>query len=253
MKKQIEPLNGALDIVNALSVKTYFFDRENHPSYNLVEEKQFGFISQEVQKIIPEAVHVTPAPSEFDKEGNILPHSGETFLGMNYNAIIPINSAAIKELNVKVDEANVLNDKLQKENEDLNTRLTELENCLSGILPYLCQMSQTAIEANTPAQQDAIRTELELTLSNKEGILLDQNVPNPFAEQTVINFSIPESVKRAQIHFYNVEGQLIQTAEITERGLGSIRVFGSDLSRGTYTYTLVADEINVATKKMLKN
>ncbi len=84
-------------------------------------------------------------------------------------------------------------------------------------------------------------------------IVLDQNVPNPFAEQTIIHFSIPETVKKAQIHFYNMQGRIIQSVEITERGLGSLTVFGSDLSTGTYTYTLVADGINVATKKMVKN
>jgi hypothetical protein len=35
-------------------------------------------------------------------------------------------------------------------------------------------------------------------------------------------------------------------------GFGSFTVFGSDLSRGTYTYSLVADGIVVATKRMVK-
>lgn len=47
-------------------------------------------------------------------------------------------------------------------------------------------------------------------------------------------------------------GKLIKTVDIRERGLGSITVFGSDLSSGTYMYTLVADGVNVATKKMVK-
>jgi len=81
---------------------------------------------------------------------------------------------------------------------------------------------------------------------------LDQNVPNPFAEQTTINFSIPESVKSAQILFYNGLGALINTVEIKERGLGSLVVFGSDLSSGTYMYTLSADGILISTKKMVK-
>src|SRR5437762_975463 len=34
-------------------------------------------------------------------------------------------------------------------------------------------------------------------------IVLKQNAPNPFADKTVISYSIPESVSRAQIVFYN--------------------------------------------------
>jgi hypothetical protein len=135
---------------------------------------------------------------------------------------------------------------------DLNNRLSQLENCLSGILPYLCQLSQSAVKANTPAAQEEVRKNLSITLSDRNTIILDQNVPNPFAEQTVINFSIPETVQKAQIHFYDGYGKLMNSVEVTERGLGSLTVFGSDLSTGVYTYTLVADGQVVATKKMMK-
>lgn len=82
--------------------------------------------------------------------------------------------------------------------------------------------------------------------------MLEQNVPNPFAEQTVINYSIPNGVQRAQIHFYNFKGQLINTVEVNEFGNGQLKVFGSDLSSGIYSYTLVADGEIIATKKMVK-
>ena len=91
-----------------------------------------------------------------------------------------------------------------------------------------------------------------MTLSNRTAIVLDQNVPNPFAEQTTIRFSIPESVKKAQLHFYDAQGKFLQSVDVTERGMGSLTVFGSDLSSGIYTYTLVADGVVVATKKMMK-
>jgi hypothetical protein len=59
-------------------------------------------------------------------------------------------------------------------------------------------------------------------------------------------------VKKAQIHFYDANGKLINSVEIQERGLGQINVFANDLSTGMYTYTLVADGQIVATKKMMK-
>lgn len=83
--------------------------------------------------------------------------------------------------------------------------------------------------------------------------MLSQNVPNPFAEKTVISYNIPTTVAQAQIHFYNAEGKIINSVDIKERGNGELTVFANDLSSGIYTYTLVADGKIVATKKMMKN
>jgi hypothetical protein len=116
----------------------------------------------------------------------------------------------------------------------------------------MCQLNNNAIQATTPAAQEDVRKNLNVILNNREAIILDQNVPNPFAEQTVINFTIPTSVQKAQIHFYDGMGKLLQSVEITERGQGSITVFGADLSSGIYTYNLVADGQIVATKKMMR-
>ncbi len=64
---------------------------------------------------------------------------------------------------------------------------------------------------------------------------------------------IPETVAKAQIHFHDGMGKLINSVDITERGSGQINVFANDLSTGIYTYSLVADGLVVATKRMMKN
>jgi alpha-D-ribose 1-methylphosphonate 5-triphosphate synthase subunit PhnI len=127
-----------------------------------------------------------------------------------------------------------------------------LENCLSNILPLLCKINNSAIEQNNEQTQNEMRSMMDVLLENKETIVLEQNVPNPFAEQTAIDYTLPSSVQRAQILFYNQEGKLIKAVELTERGQGRINVFGSDLSSGIYTYSLVADGQIIATKRMVK-
>ena len=57
---------------------------------------------------------------------------------------------------------------------------------------------------------------------------------------------------KSKIHFYDGQGKLINSVEITDRGAGQLNVFGEDPSSGTYTYTLVADGQIVSTKKMVK-
>jgi hypothetical protein len=243
IKTNVQDLTGSLTKVLAMRGVSYDWDQTVHPELNLDSLNQVGFIAQEIQVIDPRLTFV----------------ADDSLLHVKYEKVVPILAEAIEELNGQVESKDSIINVLMTENsaqqntiDDLNNRLTQLENCLSGILPYLCQLSHSAIQANTPETQEEVRKNLNVTLSNRNAIVLDQNVPNPFAEQTIINFSIPETVKKAQIHFYDGNGRFMNSVEVTERGLGSVTVFGSDLSTGVYTYTLVADGQVVATKKMMK-
>lgn len=243
IKTNVQDLTGSLQKVLDMRGVSYDWVHNVHPELNLDSANHVGFIAQEIAQIDPRLTFLTE----------------DSLLHVKYEKVVPILAEAIEELNNEVSSKdsiiNVLvieNDAQQAKIDDLNNRLSQLENCLSGILPYLCQLNQSAIKANTPAAQEEVRKNLSVTLSDRNTIILDQNVPNPFAEQTVINFSIPETVQKAQIHFYDGYGKLMNSVEVTERGLGSLTVFGSDLSTGVYTYTLVADGQVVATKKMMK-
>jgi hypothetical protein len=250
-KTNVLTQENANTILNQLNPKTFYFDTLNIYGLNFNPSLQHGLIAQEVEVILPELVHDQRKPAMLDSIGNIVTPE-LTYKALDYSAFISILVAGHQEQSLTIDSLKNSNDSLKTYVDEINNRLTQLENCLSGILPFLCQLSQQAIQTNTPETQEAIRSQLTVYLENKETIILDQNVPNPFVEQTVINFSIPESVKNAQILFYNGHGALINTVEIKERGLGSLAVFGSDLSSGTYMYTLVADGIIVSTKKMMK-
>jgi hypothetical protein len=87
-------------------------------------------------------------------------------------------------------------------------------------------------------------------LSNN--IVLDQNVPNPFANQTTINYTIPQNAGTAQILFYDASGRLIKTSNITNKGKGQLKVFANDLAKGLYSYSLIVDGKTIDAKKMIK-
>jgi hypothetical protein len=93
---------------------------------------------------------------------------------------------------------------------------------------------------------------LDITLKDGQSVVLEQNVPNPFAEQTTINYYLPDNTSKAEMLFYNASGILIKSVELEQRGKGQLNVFASDLTNGIYTYTLVADGAIVASKKMVK-
>jgi hypothetical protein len=118
-------------------------------------------------------------------------------------------------------------------------RLTKLENEVKE------SKAQAAILKDQLAQMDVV-------LSKTNTIVLNQNVPNPFSESTVITYSIPKAFGKAQIIFRTITGEVIKTADIKNAGKGQVNVFASDISSGIYTYTLVVDGKQVETKKMIK-
>ena len=117
LKKDIQPLNGALDkILQLRGVSFYWKNKEemaaakgkdvNNFSYGFDSEKQIGVIAQEIEKVVPELV-VT------DNEG---------FKAVKYENLTPLLIEAIKEQNKKIEE---LEAKL-KEMDDLKRMVEEL-------------------------------------------------------------------------------------------------------------------------------
>jgi trimeric autotransporter adhesin len=83
-------------------------------------------------------------------------------------------------------------------------------------------------------------------------IVLNQNVPNPFAEQTTISYSINEDFSKAQILFYDANDRLIQVTDIAGKGFVQLSIFADDLTTGVYSYALVVDGKVIETKKIVK-
>jgi len=91
----------------------------------------------------------------------------------------------------------------------------------------------------------------ENDVPNNRFNFLQQNTPNPFTQDTQINFYIPENVKTAQLSVYDLQGKQIKQIPITQRGEGSYRISGSELVAGTYFYMLICDDKPVDTKQMI--
>jgi hypothetical protein len=110
LKKNIEPIKKALDIVAQLNPVTYDFDLEKNPGMGLNKEMEYGFLAQEVQKVLPEIVREKNLPTNANTE--ITPNQAqnlelEKFMVMDYTRIIPILTQAIKEQQDIIKEQNV--------------------------------------------------------------------------------------------------------------------------------------------------
>lgn len=97
LKKNIQPLSGALDIISRLQPASYQYRVGEFGSMYLSEGKHYGVIAQDLQQVLPELVlsqHYTPA-DEHEK--------GFDYLSVNYNELIPILIKAVQEQQQKIE------------------------------------------------------------------------------------------------------------------------------------------------------
>lgn len=85
---------------------------------------------------------------------------------------------------------------------------------------------------------------------NVNGTVLNQNVPNPAANSTVITYLVPDFGK-ATLNVYSAMGQLLYTeSQDASMGQNQIELNTSDFAAGVYYYTLNFKDVSL-TKKMV--
>lgn len=99
LKNNITNIPNALDKIKTLNGVTFTWENE---IYKTDKTNDIGVIAQEVQSVLPDAV--TLAPFDIDSEGNS--KSGENYLTVYYEKLVPLLIEGIKELNTKLDASN---------------------------------------------------------------------------------------------------------------------------------------------------
>ncbi len=241
LKTNIDSITNASEILQQIEAKTFYYDTTNVNGMKFPSQKQYGVIAQQVEGVLPELVSNNYKPAMVDSSGTVI-YPAKSFKTVNYNAFIALLIKAIQEQQHKIDS---LTNQLSNKDSIQDARLTALENAIAT-----CCTNNSAKTANNAST--SVLNQMDVELSDKDAIVLNQNVPNPFAEQTTITYNVPSSVGKAQLLFYNSAGQIIQTVDIKTRGKGKVNVFAADLSSGMYHYTLVADGQVVDSKKMVR-
>ncbi len=243
-KNNISNITNATSIIEQLQPRTFAFNTAAYPYMNFSTGNQLGFVAQELESVLPNLVKNSVFKAEYDSVGNMI-HDTVQYKSVYYDGLIPIVVQAVKELKSKndsiTDKLNGRIDSLRNVISTFNSRMDELEERIEDC----CKHKPKAMD--TPS--DAVVTEVEL--ENVQAIVLDQNVPNPFAESTVITYFIPDNINYAQIIFTDNYGRIMKTVDIKISGAGMIKVYAANLSSGTYTYSLMVDGKVVETKKMM--
>jgi len=101
LKTDILPIHGALDVMDSIHGVTFRWrDGVEELGFKPNSRREHGFIAQNVQAHFPEGV--APAPFDHDEDGNSI--SGEDYLTVKAEKLLPIHHEAIKELHARIKE-----------------------------------------------------------------------------------------------------------------------------------------------------
>lgn len=213
LKKDIKVEENLLSKVKQLTPVNYYFKQEKDKTgLNLPTELQHGFIAQELEKVFPELIKEVRSPV-FDKDNKQTGYFDVKTV--SYIELISVLVGAVQEL------------------------ATEVETLKGQNVEKTLVVNKTS-ELSTDELDKLLRTSYSL----------DQNVPNPFSSVTSVNYSLPENDTTARILLLNLNGQLIQEYKLKEPK-GTIIIDGSKLQKGMYLYSLVSDNTEILTKKMI--
>ncbi|MBK9800277.1 MAG: tail fiber domain-containing protein [Bacteroidetes bacterium] len=213
-KNNIKTLENPLVNILKLRGVSYNYNNEKYPEMKFSNAKTFGFIAQELQDIFPELVFKT----------------NEDFLAVNYEGLIPVLTEAIKEQQAQIEAKDSKVEKLEQHVSELESKLNRIEEML------------------------AKTNQLEKSSSTDNGISagepsLKQNSPNPFNQETVIHYFLPQNCANSILKIVDMEGTEINTFAL-HTGNGEQRISANSLKPGNYSYQLVCGDKIIDSKKM---
>jgi trimeric autotransporter adhesin len=178
-----------------------------------------GFIAQEVERAANE--------TNYNFNGVHVPKNDDDNYSLAYSEFVVPLVKAVQELD--------------KANAELKTRNAELKSEIKIIKSVLSN-----------EQQQKIRelSENKLPVNGISQGLLEQNTPNPFTENTVINYYISHSVTAAKIIVTDISGQPLKSFGINQPGYGKIIIHANELAAGSYLYSLITDGIKTESRRM---
>ena len=215
LKKNIKPIKNAMDIVQQLNGVTYKYRADEYADLGLSTRGQYGFIAQDVEKVMPEAIQAGVTPEGFSDD----------YIAMNYDMIIPVLTEAIKIQQEEIDFQRVQAEEQQSTIESMQREIAELRALITG--------------------EEAPRDN-----STQDRVMLGQNRPNPTDGFTTIDYDLGAESGIAQLVVYNAAGAIVKQLSLAN-GNGSVEINTNELAAGVYFYTLESNGKNLARQKMV--
>jgi len=199
--------SSGIDVLLDLPVHTYQYNVDGFPFMHLPTGQQMGFIAQELESLIPQAVTSMTHPAQMDSLGN------EVSPAVDFKAINPIALIPYLVLTVQRQQARL--DQLQG----------QLSTCCAGIPVDADQRNLMDQTAPSPAADRSMSID-----------------PNPFDWQTMIRYKLDRS-GRMQLMANSADGKQLRVLHEAslEAGQYQFEWNTADLAPGLYYVTLLLD------------
>ena len=220
LKTNINNFKYGLDEVLQLHPVSYQYNGK--AGFRNAGQNQVGLVAQDLQKVAPELVS-TFTHEEEDAESKVI--KSEDYLMISESSIKYMLVNAVKEQQEIIEAQD---EKIAT----LEERLAKIEAALNG----------------GTINTDINRQDIQL---DGGGAYLEQNQPNPFNNNTLINYSVPADVTDAVVNVFDAKGQLIHSERIAQAGKGQLQIKAGTIVAGTYSYSLVVNGNVVDTKRMV--
>jgi hypothetical protein len=113
----------------------YYTTNDLAKSVGYTEEGlQIGISAQQVQDILPEVVTLAPFDSTYDDNGNLYSISGENYLTVKYEKMVPLIIEGIKDQQKIVNWNNTEVKKLKNIIEDQQKQIDELKEMIKSLM-----------------------------------------------------------------------------------------------------------------------
>lgn len=186
---------------------------------NFAKGNQIGFLAQELEEVMPYAVA----------------NRTDGFKAVNYNHFFGLLVQGYQEQDKAIEED-------KKKIADLETSLAEMKEQNKLLVDAIAEIKAKLNITDLNTGGDKMPT-------NKA--YLEQNSPNPFSENTVIKYFIPETVTNAKIIIRSEQAIEVLSFSLNHKGYGNIIISANTLTTGSYTCELYVENRLVDTKKML--
>lgn len=128
MKAHLKEIETASDKIDYLTGYTYYKRNNLIEDENSVYSIEAGLIAQDVERVLPEAVH------SLNNDGQIDP-KGEAIKGINYNGVVALLVNAFKEQKEKIE-------KQQEEIKELKNEIAEMKAAIAEMQAMLVQLTK---------------------------------------------------------------------------------------------------------------
>jgi trimeric autotransporter adhesin len=197
-----------------------------------------GFVAQEVEATVNElGVAFSGVDAPVNKSGHY---------GLRYSDFVVPLVKAVQEQQAQIEALSPEGmDALREELSELRAENVRLQGQINDIIS---QLEILGVDVSQSMGYGINHSQQQYFSGNAR---LEQNSPNPFHENTVIRYFLPEGTQRAQILITDMAGTQVMALPLELQGAGQVLIHGGSLTTGTYVYTLVVDGRKVESKRMI--